>query len=241
MTAPAIVRTRIRHIRHQPIRHEFSYRSYSWLVDLDELPTLPAPLRPFAQLRAADHLGDPAESLRTNVDRYLASEGIDLHGGRVRMLAGARVLGFVFNPLTVYWCHASSGALVCVIAEVHNTYGERHRYLVRPDDDHNASVAKVFYVSPFNTVSGEYRLHLPEPTDRLGLAVTLENPSGVTLFTASMTGRPEPADNRTVVRAALRMPLAPTLVALRIRWQGVRLWLRGLPVQPRPLPQEDPR
>ncbi|WP_018177885.1 DUF1365 domain-containing protein [Jongsikchunia kroppenstedtii] len=241
MTAPAIVRTRIRHVRHHPIRHEFCYRGYSWLVDLDALPELPPLLRPFARFRTADHLGDPTASLRTNIDGYLASEGIDLRGGRVRMLTNPRVLGVVFNPLTVYWCHDGAGTLVCVVAEVHNTYGERHRYLVLPDSKGNATVAKAFYVSPFNAVSGTYRLHLPEPSDRLGLVITLENPSGVTLFTASMTGRSTPADNWTVARTVLRMPIAPMLVALRIRWQGIRLWLRRLPLQPRSLPQENLR
>jgi len=237
VNAPLIVRTRIRHVRHQPFRHEFCYRSYSWLVDLDELPQLPKPLRPFAGFRAADHLGDPNQSLRANVDHYLATEGIDIDGGAVQMLANARVLGFVFNPLTVYWCHDSEGTIVCVIAEVHNTYGERHRYLLRPDANGNASVAKSFYVSPFNSVSGTYHLHVPEPTDRLGLAITLQVASGATLFTATMTGRTTPADNRTLARTVLHTPAAPMLVALQIRWQGLRLWCRRLPIHPRPLHQ----
>ncbi|MDG3010816.1 DUF1365 domain-containing protein [Rhodococcus sp. D2-41] len=238
MSAPQIVRTRIRHVRREPVRHEFAYRSYSWLVDLDDLPRLPRPLRPLARFRARDHLGDPHASLRTNIDRYLRGEGIELTGGRVRMLTNARVLGFVFNPLTVYWCHDRAGALACVVAEVHNTYGERHRYLLRTDGHGNATVAKSFYVSPFNSVSGTYRLHVPEPAARLGIAITLLDPAGTTVFAATMTGRVHPADNRTVLRALLAVPGAPMLVALLIRWQGLRLWLRRLPIQPRPHFQE---
>ena len=121
-------------MRTTPVRNAFRYRSYQWLVDLDALPPLPVLLRPFARFDARDHLGDPGRSLRENVDSYLADNGIDLRGGRIRMLANARVLGYVFNPLTVFWCHAPDGSLRCVIAEVHNTYGERHRYLLLTDE-----------------------------------------------------------------------------------------------------------
>lgn len=234
MRSSRIVRTRIRHVRRWPIHHEFSYRSYSWLVDLDELPRLPLPLRPFAQFKSADHAGPPQGGLRSNIDMYLAEHGISLRGGRVLMLTNARVLGYVFNPLTVYWCHDRDGSLVCVVAEVHNTYGGRYRYLVRPDPHGNAVVAKDFYVSPFNAVTGEYRLHVPEPDRQLRVAVHLSDPAGSTVFTATMTGRVHAADTATVARALVAVPLAPLLVALRIRWQGMRLWARGLPLVDRP-------
>jgi DUF1365 family protein len=234
MSAPRIVRTRIHHVRRRPIRHEFSYRSYSWLVDLDELPRLPRPLRPFAQFRSADHLGIPQRGLRDNIDAYLVEHGITLHRGRVLMLTNARVLGFVFNPLTLYWCHDHIGALVCVVAEVHNTYGGRHRYLLCSDPDGNATVAKEFYVSPFNAVTGDYQLHVPEPDRWLDVAITLRNPAGATVFAATMAGPVSVADTTTMLRAVVAVPVAPLLVALRIRWQGIRLWARGLPLVPRP-------
>ena len=87
-----------------------------------------------ARFRARDHLGDPRASIRANLDRFLAARGVDLGGGRVTMLAHARVLGYVFNPLTVYWCHRPDGTLACVVAEVHNTYRQRHAYLLPADD-----------------------------------------------------------------------------------------------------------
>ena len=131
MTAPAaIYRTAISHVRRTPLHNAFTYRSYSWYVDVDHLPLLPRLLRPLAEFRVADHLGDPDGTLRGNVERYLALQGITLDGGRITMLASARVLGHVFNPLSVYWCHDASGELRCVVAEVHNTYGERHCYLL---------------------------------------------------------------------------------------------------------------
>ncbi|MGV9803498.1 DUF1365 domain-containing protein [Mycobacterium sp. NPDC003449] len=230
MTAPRIVRTHIRHVRRWPIRHVFSYRSYSWLVDLDELPRLPRPLRPFAQFRSSDHLGAPHRRLRDNIDAYLLDHGITLHGGRVLMLANARVLGFVFNPLTLYWCHDRTGTLACVVAEVHNTYGGRHRYLLRTDRNGHATVPKEFYVSPFNAVSGEYQLHVPVPDRWLDVAITLRNTDGANVFTAAMAGPAYPADTTAVLRALVVTPMAPLLVALHIRWQGIRLWARGLPI-----------
>ncbi|MGW6693891.1 DUF1365 domain-containing protein [Rhodococcus sp. NPDC054953] len=239
MSAPRIVRTRIRHVRQTPVRHGFGYRSYSWLVDLDDLPNLPRPLRPFARFRSADHVGDPHRTLRENLDAYLAEHAITLRGGRILMLTNARVLGFVFNPLTLFWCRDRVGAPVCVVAEVHNTYGDRHRYLLRPDRDDSATVAKAFYVSPFNAVSGEYRLHVPEPTGQLGVAITLRGPDGAVVFTATMAGPVHPATTAIVLRALLTVPVAPLAVAVRIRWQGLRLWARGLPIVPRL--QEVPR
>ena len=92
------------------------------------------------------------------MDRFLGARGIDLGGGRVLMLAHARVLGYVFNPLTVYWCHRADGTLACVMAEVHNTYGQRHAYLLRTDERGRARVGKEFYVSPFHPVDGSYRM-----------------------------------------------------------------------------------
>ncbi|WP_232541508.1 DUF1365 domain-containing protein [Nocardia bovistercoris] len=216
------------------MRHEFRYRSYSWLVDLDAMPALPWWLRPFARFEAADHLGDPTASLRRNVDDYLAEHGIDLRGGRVLMLANARVLGYVFNPLSLYWCRDASGTPTCVIAEVHNTYGSRHRYLLRPGDAGRAHTDKAFYVSPFNEVSGAYRMRVPEPDDRLRVSIVLSD--GGPVFAAAMTGRCRPATVPTILRAILAAPLAPLVVSARIRKQGVRLWLRGLSVVPRPAP-----
>ncbi|WP_306362286.1 DUF1365 domain-containing protein [Nocardia sp. CC227C] len=230
MTAPRLVRTVIRHTRTEPVRHRFSYRSYSWLVDLDELPSLPWYLRPFARF---DESRD-AVGARAVVDRCLADAGIDAGGGRVLMLTNARVLGYVFNPLTVYWCHDRAGALRAVVAEVHNTYGGVHRYVVEPDAHAESTVDKRFYVSPFNSVTGRYRLRTPVPTDRLRLAIVLDRPDGRTCFAASMSGRVLPADPHTLLRVLLAHPLETWRVTARIRWQGLRLWARGLPVLPRP-------
>jgi DUF1365 family protein len=108
------------------------------------------------------------------------------------MLANARLLGYVFNPITVYWCHRPDGELECVVAEVHNTYGERHCYLLRTDHAGRAETDKDFYVSPFLTVDGRYRMVLPEPDERLAVTVSLQQ-DDTTAFTATLCGHRQAA------------------------------------------------
>ncbi|MHA7155041.1 DUF1365 domain-containing protein [Arthrobacter sp. TMN-50] len=233
MTA-ALYPTTIRHVRRTPLRNEFTYRSYSWFVDLDDLPQLPRLLRPFAVFSAADHLGDPKRSIRANITSYLAAQGIDDDGGRMTMLASGRVLGHVFNPLTLFWCHRVDGSLAAVVAEVHNTYGERHCYLLDPDQAGRAETEKAFYVSPFNDVSGNYEMRVPEPDERLKIAIILHR-EGQAPFIATMAAHQRlPATTRNVVRMITAIPVAPLRAAAQIRWQGVKLWMRRLPVRTRP-------
>jgi DUF1365 family protein len=226
---------KITHARTAPLRNVFTYHSYQWLVDLDQLPRGP---RLLAGFDTRDHLGDPDRSIRENLDRFLRERGVEA-GGRVMMLAHARVLGYVFNPLTVYWCHRADDTLACVVAEVHNTYGQRHAYLLHTDERGRAQLPKEFYVSPFYPVDGRYQMSLPEPGERLSLSVVLGRPDGHS-FTASVHGRGVPATARALITAAVRHPASTATVAARIRWQGVKLYLRGLRVVPRPahLPQE---
>ncbi|MGW5782241.1 DUF1365 domain-containing protein [Streptomyces sp. NPDC003863] len=229
----------IAHARTTPLRHSFRHRTYMWCVDLDRLPVLPRPVRPLAGFDARDHFGGGAASIRAGLEAFLTVHGVELGGGRVVMLAHARVFGFVFNPLTVYWCHDPSGALVCVVAEVHNTYGQRHCYLLWPDDSGEAEVRKEFYVSPFFAVDGRYRMRLPLPGNRLALTVQLENDDG-RAFTAVVRGRRRPATVAAVLSAAARRPWSTAAVWAGIRRHGIHLLLRGLPVHPRPrsTPQE---
>ena len=232
-----LYRTRIRHSRTSPLRHRFEHRSHTWLVDLDDLPDLGV-LGPLATFDPRDHLGDPTRSLRENLDAFLATRGVDLAGGRVLMLAMPRVLGTVFNPISIYWCHDREGRLVGTVVEVHNTYGDRHAYFVQPDDRGHAEVDKALYVSPFNDVSGRYALTLPEPDDRLRVHVTLRRP-GHDPFVATMAGTALPATLGAVLRLALTQPLEPLAVMARIRLHGIRLWLQRLPVQPRPAHRQE--
>lgn len=229
----AIYRTAISHVRRTPLKNAFTYRSYSWFVDVDHLPRLPFMLRPLAVFRSGDHLGDPGSSIRSNVERFLRTQGMEPDGGAIHMLTSARVFGYVFNPLTLFWCYRTSGELECVVAEVHNTYGERHCYLLQTDAAGRASVPKAFYVSPFNDVDGQYRMKLPEPGEKLGVSIVLER-EGHRPFVASMDGTRRPATVRNILAAAVAVPAAPLLVSALIRVQGITLWARRLPVVARP-------
>ena len=226
----ALYEVTISHARSAPLRNVFRYRGYLWLVDLDRLPRIPL----LTVFRGRDHLGDPRRGIRENLDRFLAANGIS-RPHTITMLTQARVLGYVFNPLTVYWCHRPD----CVVAEVHNTYGQRYAYLLHPDARGRARVPKQFYVSPFYPVDGDYRMSLPEPGEHLALSVRLDRPDGHA-FAASVRGRAVPATARARLQTATRYPWSTAAVSARIRSQGVRLYLRGLPVIPQPAhqPQE---
>jgi cyclopropane fatty-acyl-phospholipid synthase-like methyltransferase/DUF1365 family protein len=223
----------VRHLRAAPVRHEVHQRTYQWFVDVDRLPQLPWLLRPLARFEARDHAGDPHRSIRANVEQFLDQHGIDLGGGRITMLTNARSLGYVFNPLTLYWCHVPDGTVVAVVAEVHNTYGQRHRYLVRPDDAGRAETAKQFYVSPFYPVDGYYRMSVPEPGERLAVTITLHRPDDRP-FTASIRGTRRVASSPVLLRTALQHPFATVRVRTQIARHGVALYRKGLRVVPRP-------
>jgi len=233
IVSPAIYACQVRHVRGEPLRHSFSYRTWLWLVDLDRLPRLPWLLRPLARFSSADHLGRAGLPIRQNVERFARDRGVELAGGRVLMLAHARSLGYVFNSLSVYWCYRADGTLGCVLAEVHNTYSERHCYLLRPDDRGRAFVGKDMYVSPFYGLGGSYQMRLPEPGAQLALTVALHPPGGRP-FVATLRGHRRPGTAAGLLRAWARQPCPALVAAIQIRLQAVRLRLRGLPRQPRP-------
>ena len=218
----------ITHTRRSPWQRRFTYRNHTWLVDLDALPDHGV----LGRFEARDHLGDPGRTIRQNVETLLAAHGIGLAGGRVLMAANARAFGYCFNPISVHWCFAADDSLAAVVVEVHNTYGDRHAYLVRPDDQGRARTDKLMYVSPFHGVDGVYDLAVPVPDDRLRVAVRLRTGDGE-VFSASLSGRRTRSGPWRAAPAAL-------LGSARIRLHGVRLWLRRLPVRPRPVhtPQE---
>jgi DUF1365 family protein len=149
------------------------------------------------------------------------------------MLANARVLGHVFDPLTVHWCLDRDGSVRCVVAEVHNTYGERHAYLLVPDGDGRVDTDKEFYVSPFNDVSGSYAMRFVLDADRVGTTIVLRR-HGRVVFSAALRGHPVPASTRAVIRQLVTKPLMPQRVSALIRVHGIWLWLRRLPVVRRP-------
>ncbi len=205
----ALYACRVTHVRTAPLRNAFTYPIYLWLFDVD---------RPPRGFLPRDHFG--GATLRHGVTGFLERRGVG-PVGRIRMLAQPRVLGHVFNPLSIYWCEAPGGTHV--VAEVHNTYGERHGYLLRPGQ---TRLDKEFFVSPFYPVDGGYRMSLPEPEEDLAVTVTLHRP-GDPPFVATVRGE------RTHGRF-LRRALATLAVPVRIRRQGIGLYLRGLSREERP-------
>lgn len=229
---PALVVGHVGHTRRGPIEHRFRYRVYQWLVDVDDLPRMPRWLRPFSTFRAADHVGDPEATIRHNIEALCAEHDIDVSGHRLVMLANARVLGHTFDPLSVFWALDADGRVDTIVAEVHNTYGERHAYVLRPDDHGRAAVTKDFYVSPFFTVEGGYDLRFRLGPDRVSSTIVLRQ-GGEAVFSATFGGAVRPATPARLARTLLTHPFMTQRVSLLIRVHGVYLWLRRLPVVPR--------
>ncbi len=228
---PGVFRTTIRHTRRAPVTRTFQNRSHVWVVDLDALPDHGRRGFALGRFESRDHLGDPQRSLRENVEAFLAASAIQLDGGRILLAAQPRAWGHCFNPISVFWCFDSSGALAATIVEVHNTYGDRHAYLLHTDDRGRAEVKKAMYVSPFHGTDGTYEVAAPVPDHGLHIAVSLRSDEGA-VFSASLVGTPAPDEGRRAALASLRG-------SILIRAHGVWLWLRRLPVQPRP-PHQQP-
>ncbi len=211
VTLPAMYDVEIVHRRREPVDHTVRHRMTTWLVDLADLPSAR-----FVRFDPADHL---------DVRELLAGSGI--RPERVLMLAQPRVLGYVFNPLTLFYCLDDEGTLTHVVAEVRNTYGGRHAYLMPADDLHTE---KAFYVSPFYPVDGRYTMRTPLPDERLTVSVALRR-DGEPPFVAAMTGvRRDGAK----LRDALRRPWETRAVPAGIRMHGIALFLKGLRLHPRP-------
>lgn len=231
---PAIVRGQVRHERRTPLRHGLSFRTYQWLVDLDQ----PLPDSLIARISAADHFGGTGPTLRIAAERFAREHGEHvLPGDRLLMLASARSFGYVFDPLSVFWCVDDRGSVRWAILEIHNTYGDRHAQLIHLDEVGKCTVRKEFYVSPFLTIDGEYAVRAVVSAESVHVSVNLHQ-QGRLVFAASFSGKPAPASAGNVLRAALRTPFASQQTMVRIKMHGIWLWLRRLPVVPRPEHQE---
>ena len=246
---PALVVGTVSHTRRTPLRHAFTHRHFQWLVDVDALPRFRWPVSLLARIDAGDHLdgGRLGGGIRGDLGRFVARRGMPLDPtDRVLMLANARVLGHVFDPLTVFWVLSPAGpahstdavgapgeVVRAVVFEVHNTYGERHAYLLDVDDSGRATTDKEFYVSPFNDVSGTYAVRLRLEPGLVSVSVGLDR-DGVRVLTATTSGVPEAATARALLRTSARHLLMTHRVTALIRFHGIRLWLRRLPVLARP-------
>ncbi len=233
---PALVVGHVSHRRHVGVNEAFRYRSMQWLVDIDDIPQLRAAGRLFG-LRAADHLS--SNGFRPDLTALLTECDITLaDDDRVLLLAHPRSSGYVFDPLSVFWCVTADGRLRAAILEVHNTYGERHAYVLPAEQADGTSaewlVAKDFYVSPFNDTAGEYRVRLTLAADRLQVTVNLHRDDQLVLA-ATVGGPIEPLTSASMRTAVRRVRGVPYRIPVLIRWRAIRLLLRRLPLVSRPL------
>jgi hypothetical protein len=234
------------HRRLFPVRYRFVYRVFRVLLDIDALDDLPTMMRPgrrsaLVRFDPADHGPRDGSPLRPWIEGVLAGRGIDLDGGRIRLLCFPRVLGFGFNPLSLWYCEHSDGTLRAVIAEVNNTFGEHHFYLLTDGGRPMAwplrsASTKCFHVSPLMDLHGGYRFRLSEPTDRLSIVIRQFDDQDTLQLVAAETGQGDELTNASLRQALLQMPLMTFKVVAAIHWQALKIWLRGARYFPKPEP-----
>ena len=228
----AIYQGYVTHTRIFPARHSFRYRVFSLLLDIDELDALSAKSRLFARNRAAllsfhdkDH-GDGGD-LRAWVNAQLSTAGIAADGP-VQVLCYPRLFGYVFNPLSVWFCHATDGALAATIYEVHNTYGERHTYVLPVGNAIEQSCRKDFYVSPFLSLNCNYEFRIEPPGEDVLVSIR-ETENGAPILNAAFSGTRKPFTDGNLLSAVLRHPLMTLKVFAAIHFEALRLWLKRVP------------
>jgi len=247
----AIYRGAVLHRRLRPRRHRLDYRVFSLLLDLDDLPSLDGRLRWFGYNRGAplsfhdrDHGPGEGTPLRPWVDAELARAGLDLGGGPIRVLCYPRLWGYVFNPLTVYFCHHPDGRLGAMLYEVNNTFGDRHCYLIPVDATQAGAQVirqacdKRLYVSPFMEMETRYHFRVQPPGETIAVAIRQTDADGPILF-ASFTGNRAPLSDRALAGAVARHPLMTLKVMAGIHWEALKLFAKGMRLLPRgPAPRD---
>ena len=234
---------KVRHRRTEPFTYQLEHDVFYVALDLAELDEVTRRSRlirrnrrGIVELRDADHLVVPATNLDADVRAHLEGDGFDPDGWRITLITNLRVLGYVFNPASFYLCRDAAGVLQVVIVEVHNTFGERHLYTLRPDGSpgaaeaaqpasFGASMPKAFFVSPFISLDGSYAVHVRDGDD-LRIAIVLRQDGAVRLSTSLVLER-RPLTDRGLLKLLLRHPLMTQRTMGLIHWHALRLWLRG--------------
>jgi DUF1365 family protein len=239
----------IRHRRFRPRPHAFEYSIFMALLDIDRIGETMATSRltswnrwNLAAFDDRDHLGDPSQPLRARLAASAEAAGVSLPDGPTYLLTHLRYAGFVFNPLSLFYCCDREGRVRAVLAEVNNTFGGRHEYWLRPngspDSRFKSTVAKNFYVSPFMEAAVEYEFAITPPGRFAAVHINASWTGAAPgrIFDATLTLERQPWTAANLRRALLRFPFMTTKVVAAIHWEAARLWLKGLPVQP--MPQE---
>jgi uncharacterized protein len=235
----------VAHQRLRPRRHHLSYDVFYLLLDLDEIEALARSswllrLGRFGlfSFNARDH-GDGSDTpLKRQVEGHLRAAGIVPDGGPIRLLTLPRILGYAFNPISVYFCHRRSGALAAVLYEVTNTFGDRHCYLIPVESTETPILQhsqKALHVSPFLDNDMHYTFRLMPPDDRIDLAVTGLDDQGP-MIVATLEATRRALTDGALLRVLLAYPLMTLKIIAAIHWEALRLWRKGLAVHPRPAP-----
>lgn len=249
--APGVYVGSLRHRRFRPRTHAFTYSLFMVLLDIDRLPEAMA-VSPFtgynrwnwASFDERDHLGDPSRTLRERVRASAARSGCELPEGPMFLLTHLRYAGYVFNPISLFYCCDRTGHVRAVLAEVNNTYGGGQTYWL-PGAEGDAPVRarrpKSLYVSPFMEYDVAYDFVLTPPGDRLTAHMNVIQPGSEGrpdqhLFDATLRLERRPWTARELHRALVRFPFMTAKVIGAIHWEALRLYLKGLRVQPFPEP-----
>jgi DUF1365 family protein len=236
------------HRRFKPKEHKLRYGVYWLLLDLDELSALSRSLRLFSRDRfnlfsfhERDYGARDGTPLREHVERAMTGVGLTPDGGAIRLLTMPRVLGYAFNPLSVYFCYGRDKALRAILYEVSNTFGQRHSYLVPVEDRASVShsAPKRFYVSPFLDMDLTYAFWVRPPADRVSVSIHCNDLSGEVLA-ASLMGRRRAITDAALAKVFFTHPLLTLKVMAGIHWEALRLWLKGVGLRNRPPPPERP-
>lgn len=234
----------VRHRRLRPAEHAFAYPTYFLMLPMRSLRSAPeASLRRnrfgLMSFHDRDH-GDGRDDALAWLDELLDAEGVQGATGEVWLHTYPRVFGYVFKPVSFWYCHRSDGSLAAVVAEVNNTFGERHCYLLAGAElgfGRELVARKVFHVSPFCQVQGQYRFRFMRTADRTVARVDHDDDLGALLQT-SVSGELQPLTARSVRAAFFGMPMMTLGVIARIHWQALRVWRKRVPLWKKPNPPQ---
>ena len=237
---PLLAVGEVRHRRLRPASNAFSYPTGMLLLPMRRLRSQPCTAlarnrRAALSFHDADH-GDGRADALAWLDELLRREGVLDAQGEAWLLTYPRMLGFVFKPVSFWYAHRADGTLAAVVAEVNNTFGERHCYLLDGPAlgwGRELQARKVFHVSPFCRVQGQYRFRFMRRADRIVARVDHDDEQGALLQT-SVSGRLQPLDASSVRKLLLTMPLLTLAVVWRIHWQALRLWAKRVPFFTKP-------